>query len=129
MAGGRLAKPPDSPYVWTMAKTDPPLLIVTTHFIEGRPVRQHLGMVSSQAILGANVVLDLMNAIRDFIGGRSKGYERVLAQARSDALKGLEAEARALGANAIVGVDLDYNTVGPNGSMLMVSVNGSAVIL
>lgn len=129
MAGGRLAKAPDSPYVWTMAKTDPPLLIVTTHFIEGRPVRQHLGMVSSQAILGANVVLDLMNAIRDFIGGRSKGYERVLAQARSDALKGLEAEARALGANAIVGVDLDYNTVGPNGSMLMVSVNGSAVIL
>lgn len=120
---------PDSPYIWAMAKTDPPLLIVTTHFIEGRPVRQHLGMVSSQAILGANVVLDLMNAIRDFIGGRSKGYERVLAQARSDALKGLEAEARALGANAIVGVDLDYNTVGPNGSMLMVSVNGSAVIL
>ncbi|MBP9232484.1 MAG: heavy metal-binding domain-containing protein, partial [Phenylobacterium sp.] len=58
-----------------------------------------------------------------------KGYERVLAQARADALKNLEAEARALGANAIVGVDLDYNTVGPNGSMLMVSVNGSAVIL
>ena len=112
-----------------MAKSETPLLIVTTHFIEGRPVRQHLGMVSSQAILGANVVLDLMNAIRDFIGGRSKGYERVLAQARADALKGLEAEARALGANAIVGVDLDYNTVGPNSSMLMVSVNGSAVIL
>lgn len=117
------------PILGPMAKSETPLLIVTTHFIEGRPVRQHLGMVSSQAILGANVVLDLMNAIRDFIGGRSKGYERVLAQARADALKGLEAEARALGANAIVGVDLDYNTVGPNSSMLMVSVNGSAVIL
>ncbi|HQP20539.1 MAG TPA: heavy metal-binding domain-containing protein [Phenylobacterium sp.] len=97
--------------------------------MEGRPVRQHLGMVSSQAILGANVVLDLMNAIRDFIGGRSKGYERILAQARADAMRGLEAEARAIGANAVLGVDLDYNTVGPNGSMLMVSVNGSAVIL
>ena len=119
---------PDSPYICAMAKNDPPLLIVTTHFIEGRPVRQHLGMVSSQAILGANVVLDLMNAIRDFIGGRSKGYERVLAQARAEALKNLEAEARALGANAIVGVDLDYETVG-QGSMLMVSVSGTAVRL
>ena len=112
-----------------MAKSETPVLLVTTHFIEGRPVRQHLGMVSSQAILGANVVLDLMNAIRDFIGGRSKGYERILAQARADAMRGLEAEARAIGANAVLGVDLDYNTVGANGSMLMVSVNGSAVIL
>ncbi len=112
-----------------MAKSETPVLLVTTHFIEGRPVRQHLGMVSSQAILGANVVLDLMNAIRDFIGGRSKGYERILAQARADAMRGLEAEARAIGANAVLGVDLDYNTVGPNGSMLMVSVNGSVVIL
>ena len=112
-----------------MAKSETPVLIVTTHFIEGRPVRQHLGMVSSQAILGANVVFDLMAAIRDFIGGRSKGYERILSQARADALRGLEEEARKVGANAVLGVDLDYNTVGPNGSMLMVSVNGSAVVL
>lgn len=112
-----------------MAKSETPVLLVTTHFIEGRPVRQHLGMISSQAILGANVVFDLMNAIRDFVGGRSKGYERILARARADAMRGLEAEARAIGANAVLGVDLDYNTIGPNGSMLMVSVNGSAVIL
>jgi len=89
---------------------EPDILIVTTDFLEGRPVRQHLGMVSAQAILGANVVLDLMAAIRDFFGGRSKGYERVLARARED-------------------VDLDYHAIGPNGQMLMVAVNGSAVVL
>ncbi|WP_333586340.1 YbjQ family protein [Phenylobacterium sp.] len=108
---------------------EPDILIVTTDFIEGRPVRQHLGMVSSQAILGANVVLDLMAALRDFFGGRSKSYERVLARARADALEGLAREAREIGANAVIGVDLDYHAIGPNGQMLMVAVNGSAVVL
>jgi uncharacterized protein YbjQ (UPF0145 family) len=112
-----------------MATRAPDILIVTTDFIEGRPVRQHLGMVSSQAILGANVFADLINAIKDFIGGRSRGYERILAHCREDALKGLAAEAAKLGANAVVGVDLDYHTIGPNGSMLMVAVNGSAVVI
>ena len=108
---------------------EPDILIVTTDFMEGRPVRQHLGMVSAQAILGANVVLDLMAAIRDFFGGRSKGYERVLARAREDALAALAKEAQAMGANAVLGVDLDYHAIGPNGSMLMVAVNGSAVVI
>lgn len=105
------------------------MLISTTPFIEGRPVREYKGAIYAQSILGANVVLDLMAAIRDFIGGHSKSYERVLARAREDALKALTREAEKVGANAILAVDLDYNAVGPNGQMMMVSVSGTAVIL
>jgi uncharacterized protein YbjQ (UPF0145 family) len=105
------------------------MLISTTPFIEGRPVQDYKGAIYAQSILGANVVLDLMAAIRDFIGGHSKSYERVLARAREDAMKNLVKEAEKLGANAILGVDLDYNTVGPHGSMMMVSVSGTAVVL
>jgi uncharacterized protein YbjQ (UPF0145 family) len=105
------------------------MLISTTPFIEGRPVQDYKGAIYAQSILGANVVLDLMAAIRDFIGGHSKSYERVLARAREDAMKNLVKEAETLGANAILAVDLDYNTVGPNGSMMMVSVSGTAVVL
>jgi len=107
----------------------PQMLISTTPFIEGRPVQEYKGAVYSQAILGANVVLDLLASIRDFIGGRSSSYERVLERAREDALKGLVKEAQKVGANAILAVDLDYNTVGPNGQMMMVSVSGTAVVL
>lgn len=105
------------------------MLITTTPFIEGRPVREYKGAIYSQSILGANFVLDLMAAIRDFIGGRSTSYERVLARAREDAMKNLVKEAQKLGANAIIGVDLDYNTVGPQAQMLMVSVSGTAVVI
>lgn len=105
------------------------MLITTTPFIEGRPVREYKGAIYSQSILGANFVLDLMAAIRDFIGGRSSSYERVLSRAREDAMKNLVKEAQKLGANAIVGVDLDYNTVGPQAQMLMVSVSGTAVVI
>jgi uncharacterized protein YbjQ (UPF0145 family) len=111
------------------AHEDSSMLISTTPFIEGRPVQDYKGAIYAQSILGANVVLDLMSAIRDFIGGHSKSYERVLARAREDAMKNLVKEATALGANAILAVDLDYNTVGPNGSMMMVSVSGTAVVL
>jgi uncharacterized protein YbjQ (UPF0145 family) len=111
------------------ADEDPSMLISTTPFIEGRPVQDYKGAIYAQSILGANVVLDLMAAIRDFIGGHSKSYERVLARAREDAMKNLVKEAEKLGANAILAVDLDYNTVGPNGSMMMVSVSGTAVVL
>jgi len=111
------------------AHEDSSMLISTTPFIEGRPVQDYKGAIYAQSILGANVVLDLMSAIRDFIGGHSKSYERVLARAREDAMKNLVKEAEALGANAILAVDLDYNTVGPNGSMMMVSVSGTAVVL
>ena len=105
------------------------MLISTTPFIEGRPVQDYKGAIYAQSILGANVVLDLLAAIRDFVGGHSKSYERVLARAREDAMKNLVKEAEKLGANAILAVDLDYNTVGPNGSMMMVSVSGTAVVL
>lgn len=105
------------------------MLISTTPFIEGRPVREYKGAIYSQSILGANVVLDLMSAIRDFIGGKSKSYERVLDRCRQDALNSLVKEAEKLGANAIIAVDLDYNAIGPNAQMLMVSVAGTAVVL
>lgn len=112
-----------------VADEDLSMLISTTPFIEGRPVQDYKGAIYAQSILGANVVLDLMAAIRDFIGGHSKSYERVLARAREDAMKNLVKEAEKLGANAILAVDLDYNTVGPHGSMMMVSVSGTAVVL
>lgn len=105
------------------------MLITTTPFIEGRPVQEYKGAIYAQSILGANVVLDLLAAIRDFIGGHSKSYERVLARAREDAMKALVKEAEKVGANAILAVDLDYNTVGPNAQMMMVSVSGTAVVL
>jgi uncharacterized protein YbjQ (UPF0145 family) len=110
-------------------KTASSMLITTTPFIEGRPVREYKGAIYSQAILGANIVLDLMAAIRDVIGGHSRSYERVLERARQDAIKALIKEAEKVGANAIVGVDLDYNTVGPQGQMMMVSVSGTAVVI
>ncbi|MDB5431468.1 MAG: hypothetical protein JWP35_2584 [Caulobacter sp.] len=105
------------------------MLITTTPFIEGQPVREYKGAIYATSILGANFVLDFLAAVRDFIGGHSRAYERVLARARDDAMKNLIKEAEKLGANAIVGVDLDYNTVGPNAQMLMVSVSGTAVVL
>lgn len=105
------------------------MLITTTPSLEGKPVLEYKGAIYSQSILGANVVLDLFSAIRDFIGGHSKSYERVLARARQDAMKNLIKEAEAVGANAILGVDLDYNAIGPQGQMLMVSVSGTAVVL
>ena len=92
-------------------------------------MRDYRGAVFSQSILGANLVLELMAAIRDFIGGKSKSYERALARAREAAMASLVLEAERLGANAILAVDLDYNSLGPNGSMMMVSVSGTAVVL
>lgn len=105
------------------------MLVTTTPFIEGRPVREYKGAIYAQSILGANVVFDLMAAIRDFIGGHSRSYERLLAKAREDAMKNLIKEAEKVGANAVIAVDLDYNTVGPQASMLMVSVSGTAVVI
>jgi uncharacterized protein YbjQ (UPF0145 family) len=105
------------------------MLVTTTPFIEGRPVKEYKGAIYAQSILGANVVFDLMAAIRDFIGGHSRSYERLLARAREDAMKNLIKEAEKLGANAVIAVDLDYNTVGPQASMLMVSVSGTAVVI
>lgn len=104
------------------------MLIVTTSVIEGMPVQRYLGLVSGEAILGANIFRDIFAGIRDIVGGRSAAYEQELRKAKSIALGEMEAAAAALGANAILGVDLDYETIsmGRGGGMLMVSVSGTA---
>lgn len=105
------------------------MLVSTTHAIEGRPVQQYLGVVAGEAILGANVFRDIFASVRDVIGGRSGSYEKVLRSAREAALKEMQDAARALGADAVIGIDYDYETLGANGSMLMVAVSGTAVRL
>jgi uncharacterized protein YbjQ (UPF0145 family) len=105
------------------------MLIITTPTVPGREVVEVYGMVSGEAILGANIFKDLFAGIRDIVGGRSAAYEQELRRAKEIALQEMENEASSLGANAIVGVDLDYETlqVGQGGGMLMVSANGTAV--
>lgn len=105
------------------------MLLSTTSLIEGRPVQRYLGVVTGEVILGANIVRDLFASITDIFGGRSGKYEEVLSRGREQALRELEEKARALGANAVIGVDIDYETIGARGSMLMVSVSGTAVIV
>ncbi|MFN4314817.1 MAG: YbjQ family protein [Chitinophagaceae bacterium] len=103
------------------------MIITTTNNVEGRPVQQYLGIVNAQSIIGANIFKDFMAGLRDVFGGRSKTYERVLEQAKEDALAELGQKAQAMGANAILGVDLDFETIGSGGSMLMVIASGTAV--
>lgn len=105
------------------------MIITTTPNVEGRTIEQYLGVVAGEAILGANVFRDLLAGLRDIVGGRSAAYERELERARSIAIDEMVQKARALGANAVVGVDLDYEVVGASGSMLMVSASGTAVRL
>jgi uncharacterized protein YbjQ (UPF0145 family) len=105
------------------------VLTSTTSVIEGRPVREYLGVVTGEVIVGANIFKDLFAGIRDIVGGRSGSYESTLRDARQTALKELQEEARALGADAVIGVDLDYEVLGQGGSMLMVSASGTAVKL
>ncbi len=103
------------------------MLITTTNVIEGRPVQEYMGVINAQSIIGANIFKDLFAGLRDVFGGRSKTYERVLEEAKEDALRELAERAQSLGANAIVGVDLDFETIGSGGSMLMVIATGTAV--
>ena len=105
------------------------MILTTTPSIEGKSIREYRGVVTGEAILGANLVKDLFAGIRDLIGGRSAAYEQELAKARGIALEELEQAARDLGANAVVGIDLDYEVLGGKGSMLMVSVSGTAVVI
>jgi len=100
------------------------MIITTTPTIEGRPVREYLGVVAGEAILGANVFKDFGASIRDVIGGRSAGYEKDLRKARETALAEMQQEAEALGGNAVLGVNIDYETL--KGSMLMVTASGTA---
>lgn len=105
------------------------MILSTTPSIEGRTIAEYRGIVTGEAILGANIFKDLFAGIRDIVGGRSGAYEEELAKARTIALAEMEAVAAQLGADAIIGVDLDYETVGQGGSMLMVSASGTAVRL
>jgi uncharacterized protein YbjQ (UPF0145 family) len=103
------------------------MLLTTTNTIEGNPIKQYMGIVTAEAIIGANIVKDIFAGIRDIIGGRSGTYEKVIEEARVNALQELQYKASQLGANAIVGIDLDFETVGSGGSMLMVVATGTAV--
>lgn len=105
------------------------MIITTTNVVEGKPVQEYLGIVNAQSIIGANIFKDILGGLRDVFGGRSATYEKVLEEAKEDALVELEQKARSMGANAIVGVDLDFETVGGSGSMLMVIATGTAVRL
>lgn len=103
------------------------MLLTTTNAVEGMRITTYYGIVSGETIIGVNFVRDLFASVRDFIGGRSGSYEEVLREAKNTALAGMEAQAAQLGANAVIGIDLDYETVGANGSMLMVTCSGTAV--
>ncbi|HEX8331512.1 MAG TPA: heavy metal-binding domain-containing protein [Segetibacter sp.] len=103
------------------------MITTTTHNIEGRPVQQYLGIVSSESIIGANIFKDLFAGVRDIVGGRSSTYERVIEEARSNAMAELIQKAQNIGANAVIGIDLDFETVGSGASMLMVIATGTAV--
>ncbi len=105
------------------------MIITTTPDIQGRTISAYRGVVNGEAILGANVFRDMFAGIRDIVGGRSAAYEKELRQAREIALDELAAEARRLGADAVVGVDIDYEVLGQGGSMMMVSASGTAVSL
>lgn len=103
--------------------------MTTTPGFEGRNIQQYKGLVTAETIIGANIVRDIFAGIRDIVGGRSGSYEEVISEAKSTVLKELQDEARSLGANAIVGIDLDFETVGQGGSMLMVVATGTAVVI
>ncbi|HTE22760.1 MAG TPA: heavy metal-binding domain-containing protein [Candidatus Limnocylindria bacterium] len=102
------------------------MLLTTTHTVQDTKVREYVGIVSGQAILGANILKDLLAGIRDVVGGRSTAYEKELTKAREIALKELEEQAKKLNANGVIGIELDYQTLG-QGSMLMVTASGTAV--
>ncbi|MFH0777775.1 MAG: heavy metal-binding domain-containing protein [Candidatus Eisenbacteria bacterium] len=106
------------------------MLVATTHTIEGQRVVSYLGLVTGEAIMGANILKDFFASITDIVGGRSTAYEGELRKAKETALQEMIQEAQSLGANAVIGVDLDYETiaVGQHGGMLMVSASGTAVV-
>ncbi len=102
------------------------MIYATTNILEGYQIEKYLGVIAGEAIMGANVFKDFSAGIRDIVGGRSGSYEKELHQAKELAMEDLTAKAEELGANAVIGIDLDYETI--RGSMLMVSVSGTAVV-
>ena len=113
----------------SMGKDKSVMIVTTTPSIEGRRVAEYHGLVTGETILGANAIRDWFASVRDFVGGRSGAYEKVLKRARDIAIEEMIEEAKARGADAVVGVDLDYEVLGKEGSMLMVTANGTAVKL
>jgi uncharacterized protein YbjQ (UPF0145 family) len=105
------------------------MILTTTPSIEGYPIKNYLGVVTGETIIGANIIKDFFAGIRDIVGGRSAAYEDVLREAKDTALAEMQQRAALMGANAIVGIDLDYETVGQGNSMLMVTSSGTAVII
>ncbi len=99
----------------------------TTHTLEGVTITEYCGVVTGEAILGANIFRDFFAGVRDIVGGRSGAYEKELRKARQLAFQEVQEQAKELGANAVVGIDIDYQTVGKDSTMLMVSVSGTAV--
>lgn len=105
------------------------MIITTTPTIEGHPVREYKGVVTGEVIIGANVLKDFMAGLTDFFGGRSGQYEKVLIEAKDTAMQEMIQRAMAMGANAIVSIDIDYETIGQGNSMLMVATSGTAVVI
>ena len=105
------------------------MILSTTPTIEGHTIRDYKGVGTGETIIGANFVKDFFAGIRDIVGGRSASYEKVLREAKDSALQEMMERANMMGANAIVGIDLDYETIGANGSMLMVAASGTAVVI
>jgi uncharacterized protein YbjQ (UPF0145 family) len=105
------------------------MILTTTPSVEGKSIVEYKGIVTGEAILGANIFKDLFAGIRDIVGGRSAAYENELRNAKDIALREMEERALAMGANAIVGIDLDYENLGASGGMLMVTANGTAVVI
>jgi len=103
------------------------MIVTTTPTVEGHPVQEYLGVVTGEAIIGANILKDIFAAVRDIVGGRSEAYEEALRGAREEALREMVHGAEARGGNAIVGMDLDYEVLGAKNGMLMVTACGTAV--
>ncbi|MBO7579431.1 MAG: heavy metal-binding domain-containing protein [Prevotella sp.] len=105
------------------------MILSTTPQIEGRTIREYKGVVTGETIIGANIVKDFFAGIRDVVGGRSASYEQVLREAKDTSMNEMMERARAMGANAVIGIDIDYETIGSSNSMLMVATSGTAVVL
>jgi uncharacterized protein YbjQ (UPF0145 family) len=105
------------------------MIITTTPTIQGQTIKEYKGLVTGETIIGANIFRDIFASIRDIVGGRSHAYEEVLREAKDTAVREMMTEASSLGANAIVGIDLDYETLGSANGMLMVTASGTAVVI
>ena len=103
------------------------MILSTTNTLDNKTVTEYLGVVTGETIIGANIFKDIFAGIRDIVGGRAGSYERVLSEARENALEEMAAKARQRGADAVIGIDLDYETLGANGGMIMVTASGTAV--